>query len=57
VNFEVGMVTYSPREAGAMSRWMHDIFDQSKPMQLPRKARRIFPTIGEEIARLLAPLL
>jgi cardiolipin synthase len=57
VNFEVGMVTYSPREAEAMSRWIHEVFAQSKPMKTPDKVRRIFPTIGEEIARLLAPLL
>ncbi len=57
VNFEVGMVTYSKREAEAMSRWMREVFDQSKPMPAPSKGRRIIPTIGEEIARLLAPLL
>ena len=57
VNFEVGMVTYSPKEATAMSLWMREVFEQSKPMPTPSKVRRIFPTIGEEIARLLAPLL
>ena len=54
---EVGMVTYSRREAETMSRWMREVFDQSKPMPAPAKGRRIIPTIGEEIARLLAPLL
>jgi cardiolipin synthase len=57
VNFEVGMVTYSPKEAAAMSLCLRDTFEQSKPMSAPSKVRRIFPTIGEEIARLLAPLL
>ncbi len=57
VNFEVGMVTYSQREAKVMSRWLSEVFDQAKPMQAPQKKRRIIPTIGEEIARLLAPLL
>jgi cardiolipin synthase A/B len=57
VNFEVGMVTYSPREASAMAQWLQAVFDQSKPMPLPRKGRGIFSAIGEEIARLLAPLL
>lgn len=57
VNFEVGMVTYSRREAQAMSHWMREVFEQSKPMPAPTKGRRLIPTIGEEIARLLAPLL
>ena len=57
VNFEIGAVTYSASEATAMSRWMHEVFSQSKPMPEPRKERRILPALGEEIARLLAPLL
>jgi cardiolipin synthase len=57
VNFEVGMITYSPREAAAMSRWMHTLFAQTKPMPATRKGRRLFATVGEEIARLVAPLL
>lgn len=57
VNFEVGMVTYSPHEAKAMSHWMHEVFGQSKPMKPPLKERGLFAKIGEEIARLIAPLL
>ncbi len=57
VNFEIGAVTYSPPEAAAMSRWMHEVFAQSKPMPEPRPEQRLWPKIGEEIARLLAPLL
>jgi cardiolipin synthase len=57
VNFEVGVVTYSPKEAAAMSRWIHEVFAQTKPMGEPRKHRRFFPAIGDEIARLLAPML
>jgi cardiolipin synthase len=57
VNFEVGLITYSPREAEEMSRWMKEVFAQSTPMPVNRRKRRIIPTIGEEIARLLAPLL
>jgi cardiolipin synthase len=57
VNFEVGVVTYSPAEATAMSHWIHEVFAQTKPMPEPRKHRRLVPAIGEEIARLLAPLL
>jgi hypothetical protein len=33
------------------------VFAQSSPMPATRKKRRILSTIGEEIARLLAPLL
>jgi cardiolipin synthase len=57
LNFEVGAVTYSPAEAGAISEWMQGVFAQSKPMHEPHRKPRLFPTIGEEIARLLAPLL
>jgi len=57
VNFEVGVVSYSRNEAAAMARWMHEVFAQTKPMPEPRKHRRLVPAIGEEIARLLAPLL
>ncbi|MSU46098.1 MAG: cardiolipin synthase [Lacunisphaera sp.] len=57
VNFEVGVVTYSPAEAAAMSRWIKEVFAHSKPMPEPRQERRLFPAIGEEIARLLAPML
>jgi cardiolipin synthase len=57
VNFEIGAVTYSPAEATAMARWMHGILDQCKPMPEPRQERRLMPKIGEEIARLLAPML
>lgn len=57
VNFEVGMVIYSPREAKVMSTWMQEVFEQSTIMKAPPKKRRIVSTIGEEIARLVAPLL
>lgn len=57
LNFEVGAVTYSPAEAKAIAHWMQEVFALSTPMVERRKKRRLFPTIGEEIARLLAPLL
>ena len=57
VNFEIGTIAYSPEDAAAMSRWMHEVFAHSKPMLERRKKRRLMPAIGEEIARLLAPLL
>ena len=57
LNFEVGAITYSPTEAKAISQWMHEVFSQSKPMPASPKARRLIPNLGEELARLLAPLL
>ena len=57
VNFEIGAVTYSPTEAAALAREMQEIFAACKPMPEPRHERRLMPKIGEEIARLLAPLL
>lgn len=57
VNFEIGMVTYSGGEAAAVRTWIEEVFDLSKPMSERKRARRFFPAVGEEIARLLAPLL
>ncbi|WP_438483383.1 phospholipase D-like domain-containing protein [Oleiharenicola lentus] len=57
LNFEVGAVTYSASEAKAITAWMEDVFAQSKPAPEPRKKPRLIPSIGEEVARLLAPLL
>lgn len=57
LNFEVGAVTYSPTEGHAISAWMQEIFAHSRPMPAPRREQRVIPTISEELARLLAPLL
>jgi cardiolipin synthase A/B len=57
VNFEVGAVTYSPAEAAAIARWMQVVFAHSLPMGESRQETRLLPRIGEEIARLLAPIL
>jgi len=57
VNFEVGVVTYSATEASAMAAYIEQIFALSKPMPEPRRERRLMPRIGEELARLIAPLL
>jgi cardiolipin synthase len=57
LNFEVGAVTYSPAEAGAIGGWMREILAHSRVMPDREPGRRFFPHIGEEVARLLAPLL
>lgn len=57
LNFEVGAITYSRTEAIAIRGWIEQVFANSKPMPVQRQERRLFPNIGEEVARLLAPLL
>ncbi|HEY4302052.1 MAG TPA: phospholipase D-like domain-containing protein [Candidatus Didemnitutus sp.] len=57
VNFEVGIVTYSKTDAAAFSRWAQEVFMQTKPMPVHLRRRRLVPAIGEELARLVAPLL
>jgi cardiolipin synthase len=57
VNFEIGLVTYSRPEALALQDWMEEVFALSKPMSEKNRSRRFFVVLGEEIARLLAPLL
>ena len=57
VNFEIGLATYSPAEAQAARAWMEEVFALSRPLSERQRPRRFFPVLGEEIARLLAPLL
>jgi cardiolipin synthase len=57
VNFEIGLVSYSAAEAHAIRGWMEEVFALTRPMSDRQRARGVFPVIGEEIARLLAPLL
>lgn len=57
VNFEAGVVTYSRDDALAMQAWIEDVLRQCQPMPAALRRRRFWTVIGEEIARLLAPLL
>lgn len=57
LNFEVGAITYSRPEAEAIRGWIEEVFASSKPIPPGQPERRLFPKIGEEVARLLAPLL
>ncbi len=57
VNFEIGLVAYSAEEAAVVRAWCEEVFAQSRPLPEKQRPRRFFPAIGEEIARLLAPLL
>ena len=57
VNFEIGALTYSAADTRQLARWMQEVFAHTKPMPEPAKRPSLLPTIGEEIARLLAPML
>ncbi|HYC70039.1 MAG TPA: phospholipase D-like domain-containing protein [Opitutaceae bacterium] len=57
VNFEIGAVTYSAGDAAVVAAFMRDIFVHSRPLAAPSRNRKFFPVLGEEISRLLAPLL
>ncbi len=57
VNFEVGALTYSAADARELARWMRGVFAQCKPLPAAAKKPRLLPRIGEEIARLIAPML
>ncbi len=57
VNFEVSVVTYSEEDAKAMAAYIRDVFAHSQPMPAPSRHWKFFPAVGEEMSRLLAPLL
>ncbi len=58
VNFEIGMITYSPADVKAMKAWANELMEHCHPPKKERARRtRIFGDIAEELSRLLAPLL
>lgn len=57
VNFEVAAVSYSRHDAQRLAAWMHEIFAHSKPKPQPKRPPTFFPTLAEELSRLLAPML
>jgi cardiolipin synthase A/B len=57
VNFEVGVVTYSPGDATAMAAYLRDVFAHCHPLPAPPLHRPVLSAVGEEVSRLLAPLL
>jgi cardiolipin synthase A/B len=57
VNFEAAAVTYSADDAATLSGWMRGVFAHSKPMPVPKKEPGLFPSLSEELGRLIAPLL
>lgn len=57
VNFEVGAITYSPEDGASVAAFMRDTFAHCRPLGTPTRQKKFFPALGEEISRLLAPLL
>jgi len=57
VNFEVAAVSYSPDDSARMAEWMKEVFAHCRPKTMPRTPPRFFPTLAEELSRLLAPML
>jgi cardiolipin synthase A/B len=58
VNFEIGVLVYSPTDVRAMQRWAEDLLQQTRKPKPERSNRyRIVGNVAEEISRLLAPLL
>lgn len=57
VNFEIGAVTYSATDAATVAGFMRETFAHCRPLPAAPRQRRFFPALGEEISRLLAPLL
>lgn len=57
VNFEVAAVTYSAPDAAQVAAWMRECFAHSSPMAAPRREPGFFPSLGEELSRLIGPML
>lgn len=58
VNFEIGALLHSPREARALRAWAGELARECRPLNLADLKRRKFPAnIVEDLSRLLTPLL
>jgi len=57
VNFEVAAVTYSADDARQMAAWMRDLSTQCRPMPEPKRKPGLVPSMGEQLGRLIGPLL
>ena len=58
VNFELGVLAHTPADVAAMAAWADDLAarcHEAKPE--PRRRRKLFGDIAEDLSRLLAPLL
>jgi cardiolipin synthase len=58
VNFEVGVLLYTPADVVAMKAWAKDLVSSShKPAKKGRRKSRLLGNVLEDLCRLLAPLL
>lgn len=57
VNFEVAAVTYSANDAHQMAAWMRGVFAHCKAMPEPRRHQGFGASMGEQLGRLIGPLL
>jgi cardiolipin synthase len=57
VNFEVGVVAYSPEDVAGMRAWADALLPLCREPKPERARRRIVGNILEDVSRLLAPLL
>jgi cardiolipin synthase len=58
VNFEIGVVLHSARDARALRAWAGELAGNSRPLALSDLKRRRFPAnLAEDLSRLLGPLL
>jgi cardiolipin synthase len=58
VNFEIGVLLYTPTDVAAMKTWAEALMKECRLARPdPRRTSRLFRTIAEDLCRLLAPLL
>jgi cardiolipin synthase len=58
VNFEVGVVIYTPSDVAAMRAWAEALTRECRELKAERKRKfRILGNVAEDLSRLLAPLL
>ena len=57
VNFEVAAVSYSAPDAAEMAKWMREVMAHSRPMPAPRAKPSFGSRLGEQVGRLVGPLL
>lgn len=58
VNFEIGLLTYSPSDVQAMRAWAEELMQHCHEPKAERpRGYRIIGSLTEELSRLLAPLL
>lgn len=58
LNFEIGVMLYSPHDVRAMHMWAQSLLAHCRPpLQQRRKRDRLVGDVAEDLSRLLAPLL